>query len=153
MKDEIRSILDDITSKLVLLSELVNSEPKHCYWTGHIRYDGEPYWDTSCQFMFSFFIDGPKENNFKFCPYCGKPIISIMKRPMKLIYQLHKTKAEVDAGDNTFIGRSIEVTEYPSVQLNKLFPTPDGMMRVYFYKIYVPEDGNGINILVKGYRV
>ena len=32
------------------------------------------YWETSCDNMFQFKVDGPNENSFKFCPYCGLPI-------------------------------------------------------------------------------
>jgi hypothetical protein len=31
-------------------------------------------WETSCDNLFSFLADGPVENNFKFCPYCGREI-------------------------------------------------------------------------------
>ena len=32
------------------------------------------YWETGCNNMFQFNNGGPKENHFKFCPYCGKLI-------------------------------------------------------------------------------
>jgi len=32
------------------------------------------YWETSCGNIFQFNVDGPNENHFKFCPYCGLPI-------------------------------------------------------------------------------
>lgn len=31
-------------------------------------------WDTQCGQAFQFTNDGVKENGFKFCPFCGKPI-------------------------------------------------------------------------------
>jgi len=31
-------------------------------------------WETGCGNVFEFFVDGPKENGFRFCPYCKKPI-------------------------------------------------------------------------------
>ncbi|MCP5019605.1 MAG: hypothetical protein GY938_30630 [Ketobacter sp.] len=32
------------------------------------------YWETGCENMFQFGNGGPKENHFKFCPYCGQEI-------------------------------------------------------------------------------
>lgn len=32
------------------------------------------YWDTSCKNAHCFSADGPKENYYKYCPYCGKKI-------------------------------------------------------------------------------
>ena len=31
-------------------------------------------WLTECGEVFEFSSDGPKENSFKFCPYCGKAL-------------------------------------------------------------------------------
>jgi hypothetical protein len=28
-------------------------------------------WDTTCGNEFQFTTDGPRENKFRFCPYCG----------------------------------------------------------------------------------
>lgn len=39
-----------------------------CEWTDNE--DGP--WDTSCDNMFEFTTDGPKENGFVYCPYCGR---------------------------------------------------------------------------------
>lgn len=41
---------------------------KKCEWK---EVDSGDYWDTSCDQSFCFEVDGPKENGFKFCPYCG----------------------------------------------------------------------------------
>lgn len=32
---------------------------------------GESAWETDCHHTFEFNDDGPVENGFKFCPYCG----------------------------------------------------------------------------------
>ena len=32
------------------------------------------WWDTDCNNAHVFIEDGPIWNEFKFCPYCGKPI-------------------------------------------------------------------------------
>lgn len=36
--------------------------------------DCADYWDTGCGDSFVFNDSGPKENNFEFCPYCGKTL-------------------------------------------------------------------------------
>ena len=36
--------------------------------------DTEYYWESSCDHLHIFMSDGPKENEYKFCPYCGKKI-------------------------------------------------------------------------------
>ncbi len=33
-------------------------------------------YETSCGNLFQFFADGPKENGFTHCPYCGKELIN-----------------------------------------------------------------------------
>ena len=42
-----------------------------CDWTWCDDDDG---WSTSCDAGFIFNDGGPVDNDFKFCPYCGKPI-------------------------------------------------------------------------------
>ena len=32
------------------------------------------FWLTTCGEIFVFLADGPAENNFRFCPYCGGAI-------------------------------------------------------------------------------
>ena len=46
---------------------------KPCTWT----VDEEGTWKTGCGNLFQFEADGPHENHFKFCPYCGKPIEAV----------------------------------------------------------------------------
>jgi hypothetical protein len=43
---------------------------QHCIW----RWDYDGYYKTGCNNMFQFTEDGIRENSFRFCPYCGKPI-------------------------------------------------------------------------------
>ncbi len=47
-----------------------------CYWKDEdIGFsDDEGHYYTACGSAFYFASDGPKENNFKYCCYCGKPI-------------------------------------------------------------------------------
>lgn len=44
---------------------------KHCTWTEDIV---EETWETDCENKFWFEAGGPKENDFKHCPYCGRPL-------------------------------------------------------------------------------
>lgn len=45
------------------------SDEEICEWI----WDNE-FYDTSCNNGFQFMNDGIKENNFKYCPYCGGKI-------------------------------------------------------------------------------
>ncbi len=42
-----------------------------CEWTP----DSEDTWDTACRKVMTFTDDGPVENGFEFCPFCGRTII------------------------------------------------------------------------------
>ena len=42
-----------------------------CEWKYN---DTEYYWESSCDHLRIFMSDGPKENEYDFCPYCGKKI-------------------------------------------------------------------------------
>jgi hypothetical protein len=56
------------------------AEQTPCIWTqGSENYDGE--WDTSCVNVFWFNDGTPKENEFKFCPFCGHPITQKLYEP------------------------------------------------------------------------
>lgn len=39
--------------------------------------DDDGIWNTTCKKQFVFNDDGPHENGFKFCPYCGKPLEAV----------------------------------------------------------------------------
>lgn len=47
--------------------EPVSHQPKSCTWA----VDDDGIWQTQCGNAFYFEVDGPHENKFKFCPYCG----------------------------------------------------------------------------------
>lgn len=34
--------------------------------------DDDGLWETQCGNAFQFEVDGPEDNGFEFCPYCGK---------------------------------------------------------------------------------
>ncbi len=44
-----------------------------CLWT----VDDEGTWSTECGNAFQFEVDGPHENNARFCQYCGHPIDAV----------------------------------------------------------------------------
>ena len=47
--------------------------PQHddsCHW----QEDADGIWQTDCGNAFEFTADGPTENEFRFCPYCGGKI-------------------------------------------------------------------------------
>ncbi len=44
------------------------TEAPSCLWTE----DGDGMWETTCHNAFVFMTDGPKENEMKFCPDCGR---------------------------------------------------------------------------------
>ena len=41
-----------------------------CKW----REDEDGVWDTGCDNRFEFNAGGPPENDFEYCPYCGKKL-------------------------------------------------------------------------------
>lgn len=41
-----------------------------CVW----RANEEGAYETMCGNIFEFYADGPQENDFRFCPYCGNPL-------------------------------------------------------------------------------
>lgn len=48
--------------------------PQHddsCHW----QEDADGIWNTGCGHLFEFTADGPTENQFRFCPYCGGKIL------------------------------------------------------------------------------
>ena len=45
-----------------------------CKWTYD---DSNDSWDTECDEKFWFTTEGPIDNGFKYCPYCGKILIEL----------------------------------------------------------------------------
>jgi hypothetical protein len=54
-----------------------NWKPKKCRWAEN-NYDGT--WETGCGEKHVFIAEGPKENNHKYCPYCGGELIEIFRK-------------------------------------------------------------------------
>ena len=45
-----------------------------CKWTEVLDTWYGIYYETECGEVNEFMNDGPKENGYKYCPYCGKKI-------------------------------------------------------------------------------
>lgn len=68
------------TFPIDLIVECIEEQPKVdcsniyddvCEW----RYnEDECYFESSCGHLHIFMSDGPKENEYSYCPYCGKKI-------------------------------------------------------------------------------
>jgi len=46
-----------------------------CTWEDDSEEWEESEWRTSCGHMFTFIEDGPEDNEFKYCCYCGGELI------------------------------------------------------------------------------
>lgn len=54
---------------------------KHdCEWTNPMDVDYDA-WQSGCEQEFIFTADGPTENGFKFCPFCGGKLTIFMLSP------------------------------------------------------------------------
>ena len=56
---------------IVLRKYEENKADDVCEWKYN---NSEYYWESSCEHLHIFMSDGPEENEYKFCPYCGKKI-------------------------------------------------------------------------------
>lgn len=54
------------------MKELQWREDKSCIWT--LVDEDANAWETGCDNMFQFDVEGPAENKFKYCPYCGSEL-------------------------------------------------------------------------------
>jgi len=45
-----------------------------CIWKEENGVDSDGTYITSCDNMFTIIEGNPKDNNFKYCPYCGKAL-------------------------------------------------------------------------------
>ena len=61
---------DAIKKAIEIVKQSVISDDV-CEWKYN---DTEYYWESSCDHLHIFMSDGPKENEYDFCPYCGKKI-------------------------------------------------------------------------------
>ena len=67
----IERIKKDVQSTYTNAERIRNMTDDVCEW----KYDdSEYYFESSCEHLHIFMSDGPKENEYRFCPYCGKKI-------------------------------------------------------------------------------
>ena len=50
---------------------------EYCIWNYEEDFE---YYETSCENNFHFIDGNCRDNKFTFCPYCGKPIMEIIKQ-------------------------------------------------------------------------
>ena len=58
-------------NNIILRKYEENKADDVCEWKYN---DSEYYFESSCDHLHIFMSDGPKENEYDFCPYCGKNI-------------------------------------------------------------------------------
>jgi len=51
-----------------------------CMWTQDGMSEYDSFWESDCRNAFQFNEGSPKDNGFKFCPYCGSSIEIIIKQ-------------------------------------------------------------------------
>ena len=67
----IERIKKDAQSTRTNAERIRNMTDDVCEWKYN---DSEYYFESSCDHLHIFMSDGPKENEYRFCPYCGKKI-------------------------------------------------------------------------------
>ena len=67
----IKRIKKDAQSTRTNAERIRNMTDDVCEWKYN---DSEYYFESSCKHLHIFMSDGPKENEYRFCPYCGKKI-------------------------------------------------------------------------------
>ena len=65
------NFLKAYNSELLRIVKHVGVSDDVCEWKYN---DSEYYFESSCKHLHIFMSDGPKENEYRFCPYCGKKI-------------------------------------------------------------------------------
>ena len=67
----IKRIKKDLQSTYTNAERIRNMTDDVCEWKYN---DSEYYFESSCEHLHIFMSDGPKENEYRFCPYCGRKI-------------------------------------------------------------------------------
>lgn len=49
-----------------------------CHWTEDGDYS---YWETKCGHNFEVIDGTPSENGFKYCCFCGRPLVEVPNEP------------------------------------------------------------------------
>lgn len=63
--------IDVLNDAIEIVKQGGVSDDDVCEWKYN---NSEYYWESSCEHLHIFMSDGPEENEYKFCPYCGKKI-------------------------------------------------------------------------------
>ena len=66
-------LMNELT-KLKVRNKALENEIGECIWKEEKDIDSCHVYNTDCENMFEFVDGNPKDNNFKYCPYCGKAI-------------------------------------------------------------------------------
>ncbi len=61
--------------RIVQAEDQVAELERKCVWKRNNNYEDYDIWETQCDNTWEFTADGPKENNCKFCMYCGGALI------------------------------------------------------------------------------
>jgi len=69
MSTDLSDKFDRLLRGRELIGAVQQSQPNVCWWVQ----DDVDDWHTSCESTFGF-GDPPSDNEFTFCPYCGKRI-------------------------------------------------------------------------------
>jgi len=56
---------------LIVQGAKCRHRPHSCRWCQ----DDDGTWQSGCGLLFCFDNDGPSENGFRFCPFCGRPML------------------------------------------------------------------------------
>ena len=70
-----RGIIGATNRALTLTNEAEKKwESDCCEWKHNETAD---FWEASCEHLCIFMADGPKENEYAYCPYCGRKILEV----------------------------------------------------------------------------
>jgi DNA-directed RNA polymerase subunit RPC12/RpoP len=78
-RQDIPALFNEVKALRARISELEAKDETVCPWSEEAGPDGDPYYSTSCGGEFIMIEDLLKENEFKFCAYCGKKIVELVK--------------------------------------------------------------------------
>lgn len=65
-----RECRQQLEARFIEQGSRLDERTKKCEWLSPTAVDYDA-WQTGCGQEFIFSSDGPLENSFKFCPYCG----------------------------------------------------------------------------------
>ena len=78
-RDDVDPLCDEVEALRARVRELVAKGETVCPWTEESDPYSDPCYHTSCKASFVLIDGGPKNNDYEFCPCCGKKIVEIVK--------------------------------------------------------------------------